>query len=108
MQLKQRFVITGGPSSGKTSILENINSNKIICFEEVGRKIISKYLKKNNLNPFLNSPIALSNEIFELRFKDFKKNSKKNIHFYDRGIHDVVAYLKLYNISVPNKIEKTC
>ncbi len=108
MQLKQRFVITGGPSSGKTSILENINSNKIICFEEVGRKIISKYLKKNNLNPFLNSPIALSNEIFELRFKDFKKNSKKNIHFYDRGIHDVVAYLKLYHISVPNKIEKTC
>ena len=108
MRLKQRFVITGGPSSGKTTILENISSDKIICFEEIGRKIISKYLKKNNLNPFLDRPIDLSNEIFELRYKDFKKDTNKNIHFYDRGIHDVVAYLKLYNISVPNKIEKTC
>jgi predicted ATPase len=38
----KRIVFTGGPSSGKTSVLNNIQLPHIHCFEEVSRKLISE------------------------------------------------------------------
>ena len=89
----KRIVLTGGPSSGKTSLLNHIQHPDIHCFEEVSRGVISKALAKGTTQPFLDNPLGFSEALFERRLHDYFEDKKNKMHVYDRGIHDVVAYL---------------
>ena len=95
-----RIVITGGPSTGKTSLINYIKSKGLECFEEISRDIIKSAQQKGINNIFMNSPIEFSQEIINLRVKQFK-SAKTNLAFYDRGIPDVIAYQKFINAPTP-------
>ena len=38
----KRIIITGGPCSGKTSIIDSLKDNGYKCFNEISREIIQK------------------------------------------------------------------
>ncbi|MBL19661.1 MAG: ATPase [Flavobacteriaceae bacterium] len=97
----KRIVLTGGPSSGKTSLLNHIQHPDTHCFEEVSRDVISKALIKGVKQPFLDNPLGFSEALFERRLHDYFEDKKNKIHVYDRGIHDVVAYLNAIGGDVP-------
>ena len=104
----KRIVLTGGPSSGKTTLLDHIQHPDLYCFEEVSRDVISDALAKGVEQPFLENPLAFSEALFERRLHDYFE-SKKNInHVYDRGIHDVVAYLTAIGDDVPCGMLEDC
>ena len=104
----KRIVLTGGPSSGKTSLLNHIQHPDIHCFEEVSRGVISKALAKGTTQPFLDNPLGFSEALFERRLHDYFEDKKNNIHVYDRGIHDVVAYLNAIGNEVPCGMLNDC
>lgn len=104
----KRIVLTGGPSSGKTSLLNHIQHPDIHCFEEVSRGVISKALAKGVTQPFLNNPLGFSEALFESRLHDYFEDKKNKIHVYDRGIHDVVAYLNAIGDEVPCGMLNDC
>ena len=104
----KRIVLTGGPSSGKTSLLNHIQHPDTHCFEEVSRGVISKALAKGVTQPFLNNPLGFSEALFERRLHDYFEDKKNKIHVYDRGIHDVLAYLNAIGDEVPCGMLNDC
>ena len=105
---KQKVVLTGAPSSGKTTLLNSVNHPEISCYSEVSRAVISSAQANGVHRPFLENPLAFSEAIFENRLHDYFKASNTPVQLYDRGIHDVVAYLYELGDDVPCGMEEDC
>ncbi|MDA0780090.1 MAG: ATP-binding protein [Bacteroidetes bacterium] len=105
---KQKVVFTGSPASGKTTLLNCVNHPEIACYEEVSRAVISASQANGTQRPFLENPLAFSETIFENRLHDYFKVSNTPVQLYDRGIHDVVAYLHELGDDVPCGMEEDC
>ena len=104
----KRIVLTGGPSSGKTTLLNHIQHPDLYCFAEVSRDVISDAQGKGVEQPFLDNPLAFSEALFERRLHDYFEDKKNINHVYDRGIHDVVAYLNAIGDDVPCGMLEDC
>ena len=89
-----RVVITGGPGTGKTSIIEYLNKMNFNVFNESSREVTKKFKNIDSDQYFLSNPIDFSNILINKRKMQFEKGSKsKNQYFYyDRGMPDVLAY----------------
>ena len=100
-KINKRIVLAGGPSTGKTSVINALSKGKFLCFQEAAREILTDY--KLHGSEFKTNPIGISNEIFKRRHEDYEKGKdiscKENLIFYDRGIHEITAYLKSINKS---------
>ena len=105
---KQKVVLTGSPASGKTTLINRVNHPEISCYSEVSRAIISAAQANGAQRPFLENPLAFSEAIFESRLHDYFNVSKTPVQLYDRGIHDVVAYLHELGDDVPCGMEEDC
>lgn len=92
----KKVVLAGGPSTGKTSILNKLKKNGYKCFDEAAREILSNFNEKGD--GFKSNPIEISNEILINRDFDFKSSEniqcKDNVVFFDRGVHEITAYLR--------------
>ena len=104
----KRIVITGGPSTGKTAIIKNLESMGYFCFPEVSRAIILEYQEKGIPQLFIFDPEGFSDLILEGRERDFNNitselKTQNQLYFYDRGIPDVPAYMRFKNESIPTR-----
>lgn len=93
----QRFVITGGPATGKSSIIEQLQKLGHSCFEEVSRSIIQTQNIQTSAKDF-----DFESAVFQERKTQYLAATK--LHFYDRSMLDGLAYMKLQNIPVPKQI----
>ena len=66
------------------------------CFQEAAREIFDEFKLKGL--EFKTDPIEISKNIFKKRKLDFEAadqlDCKEDLIFYDRGIHEVTAYLR--------------
>ena len=92
----RRVVLAGGPSTGKTSVLNELKKLGFVCFDEAARDILSDYSLKGS--SFKLDPNKFSNENLTKRDNDYndaiKISCKDDIIFYDRGVHEITAYLR--------------
>ena len=90
--INKKVVITGGPGTGKTSVIKKLADNGYKCYEEGSRGIIL------NGNTFKSDPLDFSESLYKARNEYYidsqRKEYKKNTVFFDRGIHDILAYLR--------------
>lgn len=95
-KINKRIVLAGGPSTGKTSVIDELTNLKFQCFQEAAREILSDYKQRGS--EFKSDPFKISEEIYKRRHTDFHKAStmecKNNVVFFDRGIHEITAYLR--------------
>lgn len=96
IKINKRIVLAGGPSTGKTSVIDELKKKNFYCFEEAAREIFDEFKLKGL--EFKTDPIEISKNIFRKRKLDFdaadRVACKDNLIFYDRGIHEVTAYLR--------------
>ncbi len=96
IKINKRIVLAGGPSTGKTSVINELKKKNFYCFEEAAREIFNEFKLKGL--EFKTNPIEISKNIFKKRKLDFESanhlDCKENLIFYDRGIHEVTAYLR--------------
>jgi len=99
----KRIVITGGPGSGKTTVIEELSRRGIATMPEISREIIREAKAQGIDQLFLEDPLLFSKRLIEGRIKQFEDAARLNapVVFFDRGIPDVTAYLRYSNTPVP-------
>ncbi len=104
----RKIVITGGPSTGKSTVIEALKNRQFACFDEVSREIIKEAQQQGIEQLFLSDPILFSRKLIEGRVKQYHEADKidKQLIFFDRGIPDVNAYLKYIKQQVPVEFEQ--
>ena len=102
-----KVVITGGPGTGKTSIINKLESLGHYVFHESSREIIRKYKKLGHDQFFLSDPIKFSEILLKNRITQYEESNKSDhdIKFFDRGIPDIIAYLNYKKISFGKELE---
>ncbi|MBO9203205.1 MULTISPECIES: AAA family ATPase [Niastella] len=101
------YIISGGPGSGKTSIINGLAKQGIPCMPEAGRAIIQDQIAIGG--PAL--PWADKSAFAELmlcwEMRSYRQAQQwQGPVLFDRGIPDVMGYLLLNNLPVPAHIEK--
>ncbi|MBC8768423.1 ATP-binding protein [Arenibacter sp. BSSL-BM3] len=106
----EKIVITGGPSTGKTSIIEKIEKEGFLCFNEISREITLKARQQGIPQLFISDPLLFSERIIEGRIKQFKAAEEVSnpLVFFDRGIPDVVAYMDCFGQAYGDHFVESC
>jgi predicted ATPase len=106
----KRIVITGGPGSGKTTVIEELKRRGIATMPEISREIIREAKKQGIDQLFLEDPILFSKKLIDGRIKQFVDAGKveQRVVFFDRGIPDVTAYLRYSKTPVPDDLSEAC
>ncbi|GAA3508110.1 ATP-binding protein [Aquimarina addita] len=114
---KQKIIITGGPSTGKTAIINNLEASGYFCFNEFIRSITREAIENDASINFVSNPIAsvtdphqFNLQLLTGRIQQYLDAIKfdKDIVFFDRGIPDVLAYMDLFNQTYDETFIKAC
>jgi predicted ATPase len=102
------IILTGGPGTGKTSLINALSEKGHSVLPEISREIIriQKEIGGNAL-PWVN-PNLFHHEVLKGRIAQFEEvKYKKGPVFLDRGIPDSYAYLEAQGIQTPkNELQK--
>ncbi len=103
-------MITGGPGTGKSSIVKKLENRGETCLHEISRQVTLEARKEGIEQLFLTQPLLFSEKLLEGRLKQFHKATEFDAHhiFIDRGLPDVVAYMEFFNTAYPKTFNKTC
>ncbi|HZH70252.1 MAG TPA: ATP-binding protein [Flavobacteriaceae bacterium] len=105
----KRIVITGGPGTGKSSLIKHLELNGLSCKQEISREIILKAREEGYEQLFLKKPLLFSEMLIEGRLKQYQKTTaEESILYYDRGLPDVVAYLNFISLDYPESFDELC
>ena len=100
------FVLTGGPGSGKSTLIAALAKAGHVCSVEAGRAIIQDQALIGgralpSTDPAAFAELMLSWEMRSYRMAEAQSGSA----FFDRGVPDVAGYLRLTGLPVPTHVE---
>jgi predicted ATPase len=106
----KKIVITGGPGTGKSSIINELKNRGHVCFDEISRQITLDARKNGIEQLFLTDPLLFSELLLKGRLKQYfdTNNHKNKTIFLDRGLPDVLAYLDYYDTLYPDEFLAIC
>ena len=106
----KKIIITGGPGTGKTSIIKELEAKNHYCLHEISRQITLEAQKKGISQLFLTEPLLFSELLLEGRIQQFldAENFRSDHVFIDRGIPDVVAYMDFFGNDYPRVFNDVC
>lgn len=92
------YVITGGPSTGKTTLLEGLKAAGYKTIPEAARSFIDQQIK----NGMSVAAIRKNERLFQKNILKLKQTIESGLNptdtiFFDRGIHDTLAYFMYYD-----------
>lgn len=103
------FILTGGPGSGKTTLIEELSRRGFFSVDEVARKIIQDEmalggdaLPRGNIGQRIEKMIVRTIETYQ----DALKQRNEPIIF-DRGALDYVGYTYRTNTPIPKELHQT-
>jgi predicted ATPase len=107
---KEIVVITGGPGTGKTTIIDALIEQGYSCFPEISRQITLEAKKQGIEQLFLEKPLLFSELLLEGRKKQYQSalQDQSEIVFLDRGIPDILAYMHYIGDSYPAFFDEAC
>src|SRR5690606_25200546 len=100
------FVITGGPGAGKSTLVEALERHGFACSTEAGRAGVREQgAVGGNALPW-RDPRAFAERMLEHELRSYRLTAEtKGLVFFDRGLPDIVDYLRLTGVPVPAPIE---
>ena len=102
--MQKKIVITGGPGTGKSTVIKALEEQKYSCMHEISREVTLMARKNGIEQLFLKDPMLFSKLLLEGRVQQFKKASQLDADtvFFDRGIPDVFAYMNYLGVDYPD------
>ncbi len=112
----KRIVITGGPGTGKTAVIEELERSGYHCMHEIIRDMTLKAKAEEDAAPITNplafvaDPLAFNEKLLEGRQAQFQKAAtlKEDLVFFDRGLPDVIAYMDYFKQEYHNAFTRAC
>ena len=97
----KKYVLTGGPCTGKSTTLQSLGKDKYQIVPEVARIIIDdEQLKKGKCLPWIDRE-KFQEAVLKKQLELEEKLKDKPEAFLDRGIPDGIAYYKLDKLTPP-------
>ena len=88
----KRVVLSGGPGTGKTSLISELEKEGHVCFHEYSRIIIQDSLAKgSDILPWKDLT-GFTDKVLNGRINQYKE-AKAGLNFYDRSVVDSLAYM---------------
>lgn len=106
----KKVIITGGPGTGKSTIINELIKRDYTCLEEISRQVILDAKKEGIDQLFLTNPLLFSELLLKGREKQYLSADalKNDIVFFDRGIPDVLAYMDFIGNEYPDSFVDIC
>lgn len=91
------YVITGGPSSGKTTLLERLHDLGYNTVPEAARVLIDEYEAKGIPAKDLRKDERLFQQrVLQMKLKIEEETPRDRVVFFDRGVPDSIGYFLAY------------
>jgi predicted ATPase len=105
----QYVVFTGGPGSGKSTVIEMLQRLGLVCSEEKGRKIIREEVERSgHALPWLDKT-AFRDRMLDEELTAFDRHLGHEAPvFFDRGIIDTYGYSLLERLEVTDALLSAC
>ena len=101
-----KYIISGGPGSGKSTLISGLQEQGYFCSEEVSRKMIIQETAKGSFClPWMDVSCFFA-KVLEEMIVSWKNVPADKLTFFDRGIPDIIAYLDVAQIIVPEIYDK--
>ncbi|WP_299781488.1 ATP-binding protein [uncultured Formosa sp.] len=106
----KKIVITGGPGTGKSSIIQELQKKGYSCLEEISRQVTLDARENGVEHMFLTQPLLFSEHLLKGRESQFHEANTilKPFVFIDRGVHDVLAYMDFIGDVYPESFKNVC
>lgn len=102
------YVITGGPSSGKTTLIKELSKLGFITCPEAARILIDKGIKNGkSVKEIRGDEAEFQKRVLKMKIEKEKKMPRNKIVFFDRAIPDSIAYYQIFGLD-SKKILKFC
>lgn len=96
MQETNWVVITGGPSSGKSTVLEYLKTKGYLITVEMARVFIDEEIAKGKtLAEIRADGKGFQDRVLQMKIELEEQITPDQITFFDRGIPDSIAYVKI-------------
>lgn len=107
---KEIIVITGGPGTGKSTIIDGLIEKGFSCYPEISREVISEAKRKGIDQLFLTEPLLFSQMLLDGRLQQYQSAHQEEnpLVFIDRGIPDILAYMHFIGDEYPNHFDQHC
>lgn len=107
---KQKIVITGGPGTGKSSIIAHLKDLGWICYDEISREVTREARKSGFDQLFLSHPLMFSEMLLKARQEQYQESDthKSQTIFFDRALPDVLAYMHYIGHKTPSYFKSIC
>jgi predicted ATPase len=101
-----RYVITGGPGAGKTSLLTELEQRNYSCSREVSRQLIMEAIATGSrCLPWIDLP-CFAERVFDRMVASYEAVAEDEITFFDRGLPDIIAYLRVAGLAPAERSEQ--
>jgi predicted ATPase len=100
----EKYLITGGPGAGKTSLLQALKAAGYHGSEEASRQVIASAVASgSDCLPWTDLACFAGKVLERMTTLYTQAVANAGITFFDRGIPDIIAYLKAASLPVDNK-----
>jgi predicted ATPase len=107
---KEVIVITGGPGTGKSTIIDKLVERGYSCYPEISREVTLEAKKQGIDQLFLTEPLLFSQMLLDGRLKQYQNAIQEENFpvFIDRGVPDVLAYMDFIGDEYPEHFDAHC
>lgn len=97
MQQTNWIVLSGPPSSGKTTLINELEKLGYLVSQEVARQVLSDWISRQpDSKDMIAHALSIQREILALHLHRERAFKPEQLVFFDRGIPDSVAYFNFH------------
>jgi predicted ATPase len=100
---EKKFIITGGPGAGKSSLAASLKSKGFNCVEEASRQLIMELAAEDADCLPWKDMFCFADKVLDRMIQSYEQSVGNEVCFFDRGLPDIVAYLKAASLPVAEK-----
>jgi predicted ATPase len=106
---KSWYVLTGGPATGKTSVLEHLKERGYHVVPEAARTVIDEaWARGQAAEDLRQDEKQFQIDVFRRKQAIEAELDASETIFFDRGLHDTLAYFAYHKFALPPWIKRAC